>query len=153
MAFGNTLGMIALGQSISAGTYSPPKRKRGRRRKLKPTALGGPFKLRRPRGKPRQYDPVDILRRVDKHKAVAKKQGRRISDARAIGELLHLHAPPKTRRAIDSLVADYRNREADTKFKYEWRALRQAILKVEGPRFATLRDAVSTARQQEKSPK
>jgi hypothetical protein len=95
--------------SISLGLIAPPKvkkRKRGRPNKSKPvgrTLLTG-LKLKR-RGRPRKFVAADVLERVDEYKHEERVKGRRISDARAIGELLHRHAPPEIRRRIDSRLA------------------------------------------------
>jgi hypothetical protein len=130
--------------SALAGIHSaPPKRRPGRpRTKPVPSILTAP--PRNPRGRPRQYERKEVLRVITEWKERAQAEGRTIrSDARAIAELLYHHARADTRRQMDRRLALHR--ENSETVLSEWRALRQAVIDVEGPRFRTLCDLIADA--------
>lgn len=83
-----------------------------------------------------------MLDTIDRYKIESRANGREVrADARAIAELLFLHSKekaPKRPQRMEYLFALYRdNTERDIP---GWRALRQAVIEVEGTRFHTLCD-------------
>jgi hypothetical protein len=118
------------------------KAKRGRpKEKRAPTSLlTGPNVV--PRGRPQRYDRLGILQWVEAHK---RKSGGQMSDAQAlcegIREALKTVDPSKANR-IEAKMSSYVYQGLSEK-----RALRRAVVEVEGKHFRKLTVLLSQARR------
>jgi hypothetical protein len=120
---------LCLGRYASVFTWRRVAGQRGRPQEL----LQEP---RRQRGRPKHdLNDSEIVELVDNWKDEARRDGRgELRDARAIAELLLEHAPPSVRRRLDRERARL-ERDAESEYA-KYRALRQAIDKVESERFS-----------------
>ncbi len=143
-----SLSLFRLGMPV----VPRPKRPRGRPRKPEPSWLGATYPPKRKRGGQVRHAVSDtwLIDTVDSFKLTAIADGRPpISDQRALVELLLAGAPDDVRARILEARAAYETRHAKTPLG-RYRALRQAVLDVEGDRFEWWVKRLSEARGRSK---